>query len=491
MNTSRTIVQGLNQMPVATVEDRETSSPKPMGSKVYIETYGCQMNVSDSEIVLSILKKAGYTSTDTPEIADVILLNSCAIRDKAEQSIRLRLQNLKPLKQKKPSLLLGLLGCMAERLKEQLLEEEQLVDIVVGPDAYRSLPHLLEASALGQKAVNTLLSREETYADLSPIRLHSNGVSAFISIMRGCDNMCSFCVVPFTRGRERSRDPHSIVAEAERLFGEGYREVTLLGQNVDSYSWSAAAPNKGHQKQLQPHEKVNFADLLHQVAAIDPALRVRFSTSHPRDMTNEVLYVMQSHHNICKHIHLPVQSGSSTVLHRMRRDYNRATYLERIESIRSILGTRCSISTDIITGFCEETEAEHQETLSLMREVRYDLAYMFMYSERPKTLAARRYKDNVAPEIKKRRLQEAIVLQRASSLRRNQDLIGSTSEVLIEGHSKRSNDHLQGRNSEGKVFIFPATAQAKVGTYLHLSVLDCTSATLIATDAKVSEALPT
>ena len=473
------------QLPVAEVEYEATQSSAP--KMVYIETYGCQMNVSDSEIVLSILKADGYTPVSAPEEADVVLLNSCAIREKAEQSIRLRLQNLRPLKSKKPSMLFGLLGCMAERLKEQLLEEEQLVDIVVGPDAYRSLPHLLKESTLGQRSVNTLLSREETYADLAPVRLHSSRVSAFISIMRGCDNVCSFCVVPFTRGRERSRDPYSIVHEAERLFEEGYREVTLLGQNVDSYSWSATAPNKGSQKQLPLREKLSFAALLTKVASIDPSLRVRFSTSHPRDMTDEVLYAIQSHPNICRYIHLPVQSGSNTVLERMRRGYDRATYFERIDAIRRILGDRCGISTDIITGFCDETESEHQDTLSLMREVCYDLAYMFVYSERPRTLAARKYSDSIPLETKKRRLQEVIELQRASSLTRNRALIGSTHEVLIEGPSKRSSDHLQGRNSEGKVLVFPARDELKAGTYVWLNVQDCTSATLIATEVQPPE----
>ena len=447
--------------------------------RAYIETYGCQMNVSDSEIVCSILRQAGYDLTERLEEADVILLNSCAIRDKAEQSIRRRLQQLRPLKRGKPHLLFALLGCMAERLKDQLLEQEKLVDIVVGPDAYRSLPQLIKAGEAGQRSVNTLLSREETYADLAPVRLHTNGVSAFISIMRGCDNICSFCVVPFTRGRERSRDPLSIVSEAEALFSEGYREVTLLGQNVDSYSWSTEAPNKSAQRGLSSSQKVNFAELLARVADVDPALRVRFSTSNPRDMTDELLYTIKAHDNICNYIHLPVQSGSSTVLDRMRRGYDRETYLSRIDSIRRILGPSCGISTDIIAGFCDETESEHQETLSLMKEVRYDLAYMFMYSERPKTLAARKYMDNVAIEVKKRRLQEIIEIQRAHSLERHQLLSQTTHQVLIEGPSKRSADQLQGRNSEGKVFVFPAQGLS-AGTYTWVKVLDCTAATLIA-----------
>ena len=448
-------------------------------SRFYVETYGCQMNVSDSEIIAGLLEDAGYTSTYSADLADIVLLNTCAIREKAEQRIRYRLEQLQLLKRTRPHLLVGLLGCMAERLKDKLLEEEQLVDLVVGPDAYRSLPRLIAESEAGQRAVNTLLSREETYADLRPVRLHSNGVSAFISIMRGCDNMCAFCVVPFTRGRERSRDPQSIVEEAEELFAQGYREVTLLGQNVDSYAWHSKTPSKARQKQLGG-EEVNFAHLLRRVATIHPDLRVRFSTSHPKDMTDEVLHIIQQYENICKHIHLPAQSGSSTVLSRMRRGYDREAYLERVAAIRRILGPGCSISTDLIAGFCDESEAEHKETLSLMDEVQYDLAYMFTYSERPGTLAARKYKDNVLPSIKKRRLQAIIDKQRQHSLLRNQRLLHSTHKVLIEGASKRSSAQLQGRNSEGKVFVFSANKTYSPGEYIQLRVVDCTAATLLA-----------
>ena len=446
--------------------------------RFYIETYGCQMNVSDSEIVASILQNVGYEEAYVPELADVILLNSCAIRDKAEQSIRKRLQALQPLKKRRPQLLVALLGCMAERLKGKLLEEEQLVDMVVGPDAYRSLPVLLAQCEDGQKAVNTLLSREETYADLHPLRLNSNGVTAFISIMRGCDNMCSFCVVPFTRGRERSRDPDSIVAEAKRLFSEGYREVTLLGQNVDSYAWSALTPNKARQQQLPAHEKIYFAELLSRVAQVHPELRVRFSTSHPKDMTDDVLHVMKQYENICKYVHLPAQSGSDTVLQRMNRGYDRATYLARIVAIRRILGPDCGLSTDIITGFCSETEENHQDTLSLMEEVSYDMAYMFMYSKRPNTLAARKYVDDVPVAVKKRRLQEVIAVQRRHALRRHAALLDSTHQVLIESFSKRSTEHLQGRSSTGKVIVFPK-ADNQPGQYVHLRVVNYTSGTLI------------
>lgn len=438
------------------------------------------MNVSDSEIVAAILQDAGYISTHSPDLADVILLNSCAIREKAEQSMRHRLAQLRPLKKKRPHVLIALLGCMAERLKTKLLDEEKLVDVVAGPDAYRSLPQLLAQGETGQRAINTFLSREETYADISPVRLHSNGVTAFISIMRGCDNMCSFCVVPFTRGRERSRSPQSIVAEAEQLFAQGYREVTLLGQNVDSYCWSPATPNKARQKHLPQAPKVRFAELLAQIAEVSSELRVRFSTSHPKDMTDEVLYTMQQYENICKYIHLPAQSGSSTVLKRMHRGYDRAAYLERIAAIRRILGPNCGLSTDIIVGFCDESPAEHQETLSLMEEVQYDLAYMFMYSERPNTLAARTYKDNVPLSTKKERLQEVIAQQRKYALLRNQTQLHSTHKVLIEGFSKRSDQHLQGRNSQGKVLVFPKNEQHVVGQYVYLRVLDYTAATLIA-----------
>ena len=448
--------------------------------KVYIESYGCQMNFSDSEIVSSILNSSGFKSTDDFESADIILVNTCSIRDKAEQTVRNRLKQFNAIKKTKPEVIIGILGCMAERLKEKLLEEEKIVDLIAGPDAYRDLPNLLEQVEDGQKAVNTFLSREETYADINPVRLNSNGVTAFISIMRGCDNMCSFCVVPFTRGRERSRDPHSIVAEARSLFSEGYREVTLLGQNVDSYKWSADTSLKG-KAQIEKDgttDVVTFAALLEDVAKVNPELRVRFSTSHPKDITNEVLYTIKQYANICNYVHLPVQSGSSRVLKLMNRTYSREWYLGRIEAIRNILGDECGISSDMITGFCTESNAEHQETLSLMEIVQYDFSYMFFYSERPGTLAAKKYSDDVPLEIKKKRLSEIIEKQQEISLKRNQLDLGKTQEVLIEGFSKRSKEHLQGRNDANKVVVFPKEDR-KPGEYVNVKIENCTTATLI------------
>ncbi|MDX2302120.1 MAG: tRNA (N6-isopentenyl adenosine(37)-C2)-methylthiotransferase MiaB [Microscillaceae bacterium] len=455
--------------------------------KLYIESYGCQMNFSDSEIVASVMKEHGFDSTSDAEAADLIFLNTCAIRDNAELRIRNRLKGLNTLKKEKPHLLIGILGCMAERLKSKLLEEEKIVDLVAGPDAYRDLPHLVKEVDEGHKAVNVFLSREETYADISPVRLNSNGISAFISIMRGCDNMCSFCVVPFTRGRERSRDPHSIVEEAQQLFDQGYREVTLLGQNVDSYLWSShaevisiTAERKAVKKgvDLEGIEVVNFAQLLERVALIHPDLRVRFSTSHPKDMTDEVLHIMARHENICNYIHLPAQSGNDRVLELMNRGYTRAWYLQRIQAIRSIIGEDCGISTDMISGFCTETEAEHQDTLSLMQEVKYDFAYMFYYSERPNTHAAKKLPDDVPLETKKKRLNEVINLQQQHSLERNQKDLGKTFKVLVEGFSKRSEEHLMGRNSANKVVIFPKK-DAKKGNYVWVKVSSCTAATLL------------
>ncbi|MEZ5013452.1 MAG: tRNA (N6-isopentenyl adenosine(37)-C2)-methylthiotransferase MiaB [Chitinophagales bacterium] len=436
------------------------------GKHFYIESYGCQMNFSDSEIIASILHQEGFGLTRDQHQADLILLNTCAIRDNAEQRVRNRLRELASLKKKKPDLLVGMLGCMAERLKTQLLEEEKLVDIVCGPDAYRDLPKLVATADDGSKAVNVLLSREETYSDISPLRLDANGISAFISIMRGCDNMCSFCVVPFTRGRERSRSAFSIVAEAQDLFDRGYREVTLLGQNVDSYKWEG------------PEGKmVRFADLLEMVAAVNPLLRVRFSTSHPKDMTDEVLYAMAKHENICNYIHLPVQSGNSEVLERMNRTYDREWYLNRIDAIRRIVPD-CGISTDIITGFCGETEEQHAETLSLMQEVKYDLAYMFFYSERPGTLAARKYTDDIAHDVKIRRLNEVIALQNVHAAERNKADIGKTFKVLVERTSKRNAENMCGRNDQNKMIVFPGGG-TKPGDYVLVKVLDATSATLI------------
>ena len=444
------------------------------GRKLYIESYGCQMNFSDSEIVASILSKNGFSTTRNAEEADLILLNTCSIRDNAEQRVRNRLQNLRHFKKSNPNQVVGVLGCMAERLKSQLLEEEKLVDLVVGPDAYRDLPQLVEEAGTGQKAVNVLLSREETYADINPIRLDSNGVTAFISIMRGCDNMCSFCVVPFTRGRERSRNPLSIAHEAAYLFQEGYREVTLLGQNVDSYRWNIS--KKGEViDQSQP--TVNFAGLLAMVAEVSPELRVRFSTSHPKDMSDEVVETMAKYENICNYIHLPVQSGNSDVLERMNRGYSREWYLNRIAAIKRII-PECAISTDIIAGFCGETDAEHQDTLSIMREVEYDFAYMFKYSERPKTLAERKFEDDVPEEVKQKRLQEIIAIQNEFSLKSNQRAVGKVFKVLIEGTSKRSEDQLFGRNSQNAVVVFDKGAH-KPGTYVNVKITDCTSATLM------------
>ncbi len=448
------------------------------GRKLYIESYGCQMNFSDSEIVASILAKEGYDTTSDVSVADVVFLNTCSIREKAEQTVRSRLAHFTSLKKNKPDLLIGVLGCMAERLKSRLLEEEKIVDLVAGPDAYRDLPKLIAQVDDGQKAVNTFLSREETYADISPVRLNSNGVSAFISIMRGCDNMCTFCVVPFTRGRERSRDPRSIVAEASDLFKRGYREVTLLGQNVDSYKWSDEENNKARLEKKGADNIVNFAGLLEMVALVHPDLRVRFSTSHPKDITDDVLYTMARYENICKYIHLPVQSGSSRILEMMNRGYSREWYLGKISRIREILGEDCGISSDMITGFCSENEQDHADTLTLMEAVQYDYAYMFFYSERPGTLAEKKYADDVSPEVKKRRLSEIIAKQTAHSLKRNKADLGKVFKVLIEGSSKKSDAQFQGRNTANKVVVFPREHYKK-GQYVHVRVDDCTGATLI------------
>lgn len=456
----------------AVIADQESNFLN--GKKLYVESYGCQMNFSDSEIVASIMGKAGYQTTKNAEEADVVLINTCSIRDNAELRVRNRLKQFQKTKKDNPDKVIGILGCMAERLKSQLLEEEKLVDLVAGPDAYRELPGLVSEVESGQKAVNVLLSREETYAEISPVRLDSNGVSAFISIMRGCDNMCSFCVVPFTRGRERSRDPKSIVEEAADLFNKGYREVTLLGQNVDSYRWNLS--KKG--EVLNPEEEtVNFAQLLEKVALVNPDLRIRFSTSHPKDMTDDVLYSMAKHENICEYIHLPVQSGNSEVLKRMNRGYSREWYFDRIDAIKRIMPD-CGISTDVIAGFCGETEEQHQETLSLMEEVKYDFAYMFYYSERPKTLAERKYEDDVPVDVKKRRLNEIIDLQMEHSLISNKKAVGKTHKVLIEGHSKRSKDHFCGRNTQNVMCVFP-TGNYKIGDYVNVHVTECTAATLM------------
>lgn len=431
--------------------------------KLYIETYGCQMNFSDSEIVASVLAETHQTTTDIKE-ADLIFVNTCSIRDNAEDRVRRRLVQLGFMKKKRPSLKVGILGCMAERLKEKLLEHETAVDLVVGPDAYRSLPELLKELGTGHQAINVILSEEETYADITPVRYDSNGVSAFISIMRGCQNFCSYCVVPYTRGKERSRDPKTIVKEAADLFQRGYREVTLLGQNVNSYRWN------------ENEEHVDFPKLLEQVAFVNPKLRVRFATSHPKDLSDDLLVVISKHDNICKSIHLPVQSGSSRMLDKMNRKYTREWYLGRISAIKKIL-PEASISTDVIAGFCFETEVDHQETLSLMELVKYDFAFMFKYSERPDTAAAKRFPDDVPEETKSRRLQEIIDLQSKLSLAQNKLDIGKTFEVLVEGVSKRSKEHLSGRTSQCKVVVFPKE-NSNVGDYVMVAVTDCTGGTL-------------
>lgn len=460
---------------------------KPIRPKVYIETYGCQMNVNDSEVILSILQKNGYALTEDMDRADVILANTCSIRDNAEQRIWGRIEQFRLQKKRNPQVVIGIVGCMAERLKDKLLEK---VDLVAGPDAYRSLPALLRDIRPDSPQINVLLSREETYADISPVRLDRNGVSAYISIMRGCNNVCSYCVVPYTRGAERSRDPHSIVREARELFENGYKEVNLLGQNVDSYLWkecregAAEGVSAGDAKE---GEVVNFARLLEMVAAISPELRVRFSTSHPKDISDEVISTIAAHENICRHIHLPVQSGSSRILEKMRRKYDREWYLERVAKIREVMPD-CGLSTDVIAGFCSETEQDHQDTLSLFEQVCFDSAFMFQYSERPGTLASRHYPDDVPPEVKTARLNEIIALQTKMSLRSNQKDMGKTFKVLIEGPSKRNPDDLCGRAGNNKMCVFPSMAAERAtqglaplgaGNYVNVKVVDCTSATLI------------
>ncbi len=434
----------------------------------YIESYGCQMNFSDSEIVGSILAEAGYKPTRDLELANLILINTCSIREKAEETVRKRLRLFDKIKRQRPGTLVGVLGCMAERLKTKFLEEEKLVDLVVGPDAYRDLPKLVATAEDGDKGINVFLSREETYADINPLRLDSNGVAAFISIMRGCDNMCSFCVVPFTRGRERSRDAFSIVAEAKELYDRGYREVTLLGQNVDSYKW----------ENPENSEIVNFAHLLERVALVHPDLRVRFSTSHPKDITDEVLHTIARYENICNYIHLPVQSGNSRILELMNRTYDREWYMDRVAAINRIIPD-CAISSDIITGFCSETEEEHQDTLSMIEWANYSMSYMFFYSERPGTLAARKFPDDISMEVKKRRLNEIIRLQNHVSLKHNKADIGKTFKVLIEGDSKKSNQEFKGRNSQNKMVVFPKAEGYRPGDYVFVKVKEASSATLI------------
>ncbi len=442
--------------------------------KLYLESYGCAMNFSDSEIIASIMNDVGYTTTKDPQEADLILVNTCSIREKAEERVRNRLNEFKRYKKKNRQLVVGMLGCMAERLKESLLEQEKLVDLVVGPDAYRDLPSLVEKVNGGQKAVNVLLSREETYAEISPIRLDSAGVTAFVSIMRGCDNMCSFCVVPFTRGRERSRDPESIVAEAKDLFEKGYREVTLLGQNVDSFKWNLDIKGKVKNPDLPV---VRFAELLEMVAEVNPDLRVRFSTSHPKDMVDDVMHAMSRHENLCKYIHLPVQSGSSAMLKRMNRGYTREWYLNRIAAIKEIL-PGCELSTDIITGFCGETQEEHDETMTLLKEVGFIMAYNFKYSERPKTLAERKFEDDVPEEVKAARLSEVILHQRQYASELTKKMVGKVYRVLVEGPSKKSDEKYFGRTTHNIVMIFDK-GDHKPCDYVNVRALACTTVTLL------------
>ncbi len=449
------------ELPIITRDE-----PLINGKKLYIESYGCAMNFADSEVVSSIMRTGGYSTTSSFEDADVLLLNTCAIRENAEIKVRNRLKHFIPVKKKNPGVVIGILGCMAERLKTKLLEEEKIVDLVAGPDSYRDLPNLVLEAESGQKAVNVFLSREETYADISPVRLNSNGVSAYISIMRGCDNMCSFCVVPYTRGRERSREPQSIINEAVDLVKNGYKEVTLLGQNVDSYKWKDKDENI-----------VSFASLLAMVAMVSPELRVRFSTSHPKDISDDVLYTIKKYDNICNYVHLPAQSGSSRILDLMNRTYDRDWYLGKIARIREIIGEDCGISHDMITGFCTETEEDHQETLSLMEEVKFNFGYMFTYSERPGTPAAKKLVDDIPEPTKQRRLTEIIDLQHKHSMAKNMEAVGKVHKVLIEGVSKKSDEFLFGRNDENKVIVFPKGNLEK-GQYVNILVTDCTLATL-------------
>ncbi|MGB5008194.1 MAG: tRNA (N6-isopentenyl adenosine(37)-C2)-methylthiotransferase MiaB [Ferruginibacter sp.] len=450
------------------------ADPNAFKKHFYIESYGCAMNFADSEVVASILLENGFGATTDFENADLIFINTCSIREKAEITVRKRLTEFRKFKKLRPGMLVGVLGCMAERLKAKFLEEEKLVDLVVGPDAYRSLPGLIEEAETGQKAVNVLLSRDETYADIAPIRLNSNGVTAFVSIMRGCNNMCSFCVVPFTRGRERSRDAQSVINECKTLFEEGYREVTLLGQNVDSYHWIDE----------QKEQVVTFAMLMEKVALISPLLRIRFSTSHPKDITDDVLHTMLKYENICNYIHLPVQSGSTRVLQMMNRTYSREWYIAKVNRIRELIPD-CGLSTDMITGFCTETEEDHRESLSLMEYCKYDLAYMYYYSERPGTLAERRFEDDVPLDVKKRRLQEMIDLHRIHSLQSMQRDIGKICKVLVEGTSKKSEHHFFGRSDHNKVVVF-AKDNHKKGDYVFINITSCTAGTLIGSVADKS-----
>ena len=458
-----------------------TEDQKGNAKKLFIESYGCQMNLNDSEIVASILADEGFNTTTLLEEADLVLVNTCSIREKAEQTVRKRLQQYNRVKKINPSMKIGVMGCMAERLKTKFLEEEKMVDLVVGPDAYRDLPNLVKEIEDGKDAINVILSKEETYGDVTPVRLNSNGVSAFISITRGCDNMCTFCVVPFTRGRERSRDPKSIVNEAVQLWEEGFKEITLLGQNVDSYLWYGGGLKKDFDKasEIARSTAVDFAQLMEMVALAVPKMRIRFATSNPQDMSLDVLHTMARHENICKYIHLPVQTGSTRMLERMNRQHTREEYMELIDNIRSIIPD-CAISQDMIAGFCGETEQDHQDTLSLMEYVKYDFGFMFAYSERPGTPAAKRMEDDVPLEVKKRRLSEIIQLQQKHGMHRMKQFVGKTVEILIEGNSKKSDQHWMGRNTQNAVAVFPK-GDEKIGDLVQVRIDDCTSATLIGT----------
>ena len=459
---------------IKTKKDLKTSS-----KKFYIESYGCQMNFADSEVVASIISKEGYDSTRNLNDADLILLNTCSIREKAETTVRKRLESFNKLKRSNKHLKVGVLGCMAERLKSKFLDEEKIVDLVVGPDAYKDIPNLLGEINEGRNAVNVILSKEETYGDISPVRLSSNGVTAFVSITRGCDNMCTFCVVPFTRGRERSRDPKSILEEIQNLKDSNYKEITLLGQNVDSYLWYGGGLKKDFKKasSLQKKTSIDFAKLLKLVGEAFPEIRVRFSTSNPQDMNLDVIKTMASYANICNYIHLPVQSGSDSVLKEMNRQHTRKEYLDLIKQIKNLIPD-CGISHDMITGFPNETDEDHNQTLSLMKEVKYDFGYMFKYSERPGTFAAKKFEDNVDEEVKKVRLQEIIDLQQSHSKFRTKQYVGKTVEVLIEKESKKSSSHWAGRNEQNTVVVFPKKSH-KIGDFVNVKINDCTSATLI------------
>ena len=462
-----------------TLIDNETNSNNLLEKNLYIESYGCAMNFSDSEIVASVLSKKGYRTTNTITNADLILLNTCSIREKAEETIRKRLKTFNSIKKINKQVKIGILGCMAERLKDKLIEEEKIVDLVVGPDAYKDLPNLIDDVEKGEKAINVLLSKDETYADVTPERLNSNGVNAFISITRGCDNMCTFCVVPFTRGRERSRDPQSIIEELNDLRTKGYKEITLLGQNVDSYLWYGGGLKKDFHKasEIKKSTAINFAKLLELCALSQPKIRIRFSTSNPQDMSIDVIKIMAKYNNICNHIHLPVQSGSNKILKAMNRQHTREEYIDLIKNIKNII-PECSISHDMIVGFPEETEEDHKKTLQLMDTVKYSFGYMFKYSERPGTLAHRKLKDNVEESTKKRRLNEIVELQQKHSLIRTKEFLNKTVEVLIEKTSKKSKLHWSGRNSENTVVVFPKE-HYKVGDFVNVKITDCTSATLL------------